>query len=308
MSTSLILRPTGALTETQAAMLAEGFQMSTSLILRPTGALTETQAAMLAEMDREGDAGFDFQPLRLKFPTGGSTAAFTLSDEDLLRVPVEMIVAVSQRTRGYWPTVNGKKVLGKSPLCSSRDGVEGQFDPKSESVQAALGTYVRHPALGVIDPEVAKGPWECVNCPLAKWESAGENERGQACKAMRKLLVVIKGWAMPAVLTLPPTSIKVWDSFASGMRQRGQTYFSRWVTVELEKHTGGDSDYAVLKIKPSAQLTDPESAEVMAIRAQFGDLVRRMDITSDDYATEDAENAAARAYTQTPVDDEDIPF
>ncbi len=281
--------------------------MSTSLILRPAGELTETQAAMLAEQDREGAAGFDFQPLRLKFPTGGSTAAFTLSDEDLLRVPVDMIVVAAQRTRGYWPTDNGKKLLGKFPLCSSLDGVTGSYDPESELVRLAANAYTRHPALDVLDTKAAKGPWECANCPLSDWESAGEGERGQACKAMRKLLVIVKGWSMPAILTLPPTSIKVWDAFASGMRQRGQAYFSRWVTVGFEKRTG-DNDYAVLTLKPAAPLSDPEAAEVMAIRAQFAELVRKMDITSDDYATEDAENAAARAYTQTPVDDEDIPF
>lgn len=273
--------------------------MSTSLILRPTGALTETQAAMLAEMDREGDAGFDFQPLRLKFPTGGSTAAFTLSDEDLLRVPVDMIVVAAQRTRGYWPTDNGKKLLGKFPLCSSRDGVEGNYDPKNELAKLAANAYVRHPALTVLDDEAAKGPWACANCPLSDWESVGDGGRGQACKAMRKLLVIVKGWAMPAIMTLPPTSIKPWDAFASGMRQRGQTYFGRWLTVGFEKRTG-DNDYAVITLKPGAPLTDPEAAEVMALRAQYAKLVREMDITSDDYATEETQAPYVQEEADTP--------
>jgi len=272
--------------------------MTTSLILRPTGELTETQAAMLAELDREGDAGFDFRPIKLKFPTGGTTAAFNLSDDDMLKVPVEMIVAVAQKTRGYWPTVNGKKVLGKTPVCESLDGVSGYFDVASEQVQAALGMTVRHPALSVVDETQVSGPWDCKTCPLSEWGSVGDGNRGQACKSMRRLLVIVKGWAMPALLTLPPTSIKAWDIFASGMRQRGQAYFSRWLTVEFDKANNGSNDYAVLKLKLGTPLTDPEAAEVMAIRAQFAELVRRMGIEGDEYG----EDEASAPYVQEPAD------
>ena len=272
--------------------------MTTSLILRPTGELTETQAAMLAELDREGQAGFDFHPMRLKFPTGGTTSAFTLSDGDMLKVPLEIIVAVAQRTRGYWPLANGKKVLGKPPICASQDGVSGHFDAKSEQVQVALSAYVRHPALSVVDEAAAAGPWDCIGCPLAQWESASDGSRAQGCKAMRRLLVIVKGWAMPAVLTLPPTSIKVWDTFASGLRQRGQAYFSRWLTVEFDKANNGSNDYAVLKIKPSAPLSDPEAAEVMAIRAQFAELVRRMGVDAEDYGGDEV----TAPYVQEPAD------
>lgn len=276
--------------------------MTTSLILRPAADLTETQAAMLAEMDSEGDAGFDFHPIRLKFPTGGSTGMFMLSDGDALKAPVEMIVVAAQRARAYWPS---KKTLGKPPLCSAPDGVTARFDTASDQVKIALTAEVRHPALSIVDPEAAKGPWQCNGCPLADWESVGNGGRGQACKAMRKLLVVVKGWSMPAVLTLPPTSIKAWDTFASAYRQKGKAYFGTWLSVSLESSTNGDgTTYAVINVKPSAALTDGEAAEVMALRAQFVDLVRSMDLTSEDYNTDDAPPASAPSQT----DEEEPPF
>ena len=123
-------------------------------------------------------------------------------------------------------------------------------------------------------------------------------------------MVIVKGWAMPAVLTLPPTSVKIWDAFASGLRQRGVAYFSRWVTLGLTKENSPKGTaYAVLTIKSSAPLTDPEAAEVMAIRAQYAELVRTMDLGADDFVEgEPAQDAEARTYTQTPVDDNDTPF
>jgi len=260
--------------------------MSNSLILRPQGELSETAAAMLAEMEAEGDAGFDFQPLRLKFPTGGVTNAFVLSDGETLKAPVEMIVVAAQRARAYWPS---KKTLGKAPLCSAPDGVTGHFDIASVDqikIADAARSGARHPAL-LAEPDDAAGPWACDTCPLSQWGSVGDDGRGQACKAMRRLLVVVKGWAMPAILTLPPTSIKVWDLFASGMRQRGMAYFSRWVAIGLKSAVSGDgTTYAVIDLASGAPLSDAESAEVLALRAMYTDLVREMELSPDDYATE----------------------
>ena len=270
--------------------------MTDSLILRPTAQLTEAQAAMLAELEKEGDAGFEFQPLRLKFPTGGSNTAFALSDGDFLRLPAEMIVAVAQRARAFWPN---KKTLGKPPLCSAPDGATAFFNAHdADQVRDALRLTVHHPALSEVDETQATGPWNCLGCPLAQWESAGDGGRGQACKQTRRLLVIVKGWSMPAVLTLPPTSVKVWDTFASGLRQRGQAYFGRWVTVGMDKATNKDgTDYAVISIKTGAELNAGEAAEVMTIRTAYAELVRSMGITADDYDTEGSNGTAGGAAT-----------
>lgn len=274
--------------------------MSTSLILRPEGQLTETQAAMLAEMDSEGLSGFEFKPLRIKFPTGGSTSAFVLSDDDMLKAPVDVIVAVAQRKRRFYPSKD--PVAGQAPLCVSPDALSGFFDAASSQVQTALTFPIRHPALSVTDPARIAGPWQCSACPLSEWGTAGDSSRGQACKEGRALLVIVRGWAMPAVLALPPTSVKPWDAFASGMRQRGHAYFSRWLTLGLTKETSPKGTaYSVLTIKSGTPLSDPEAAEVMSIRMQFAELVRTMNLDDDDYV--DAPAAAA------PHDDEELnPF
>jgi hypothetical protein len=278
--------------------------MSNSLILRPTGEMTETQAAMLAEMDAEGLAGFTFKPLKISLPLGGGTSAFTLSDGDMLKAPAKMIVAVAQRKRSYYP---GKDVSNVPPLCASADDVTGRFDPNSEQVKLALASPVRHPALGTLDPARAIGPWQCIACPLAQWESSADGGRGQACKVRRALLVIVQGWSMPAILSLPPASVKFWDTFASGMRQRGQAYFSRWLEIGLNKATNPKgTPYAHITIKMDAPLTDPEAAEVMQIRAMYGELVRTMNLDGDEYV--DAEQASnLDGQTVDSVADEETP-
>lgn len=280
--------------------------MSTSLILRPTGELTETQAAMLAEMDAEGSAGFDFKPLTLKFPTGGQTTSFVLSDGDLLKAPVDVIVAVAQRKRGYYPSKD--PVGGQPPLCAAPDGVTGWFDVDSEQVQTALAAPVRHPALSVLDRERAAGPWACAGCPLSKWGTDTNGGNGQACKEKRFLLVIVKGWAMPAILRVPSASVKVWDAFASGQRQRGQSYFGRWVEMGLTKSTSAKgTGYAELTIKSGTPLTDPESAEVMQIRALYAELIRSMEIEGDDFV-DAAPATQGDPVPEAPPVDETTPF
>ena len=67
---------------------------------------------------------------------------------------------------------------------------------------------------------------------------------------------------------------------------------------EFDKANHGSNDYAVLKIKPSAPLSDPEAAEVMAIRAQFAELVRRMGVDAEDYGGDEV----TAPYVQEPAD------
>ena len=83
----------------------------------------------------------------------------------------------------------------------------------------------RHPALDGLNVEEAAGPWGCAECPLNQWGSG--NGRGKACKDLRRLIVLVEGWSMPAIMTLPPTSVKAFDTYASAQaRTRGNAYFT----------------------------------------------------------------------------------
>ena len=252
-------------------------------------ALTAAQQAVLAELEQEQNA-FDYQPARIKIAPGGING-FAV-DTDLVKPPVRAIIAVSQKVRAWWPSKEGGN---KPPVCKSNDGVAGIFDTDADLTDA-LAFPVAHPGLS------SDGAlFSCATCPLAQW---GSNGKGQACKSMRRLLVLVDGWTMPAVLTLPPTSLRVFDTYASARaRERGQAYFTTWTRIELTQQVNPTGKpYSVAKFTADGPLADVELFAVIDMRTKFADLVRSMDITSDDYDTEGATHANGAAH------DEDMPF
>ncbi|HMO85717.1 MAG TPA: hypothetical protein PKC18_12455 [Lacipirellulaceae bacterium] len=255
--------------------------MSNALAVLSNGKaeLTELEQAILAEVESDAGQAYDYVPTRIKFPSGGMMA-FSTNDGEILKPPFTAIVAVAQKARAFWPD---KDTQGLPPLCASPDGSAGMFDTAAEEqVKVALGLPFRHPALDMLDPVAAKGPHSCATCSLAQWGSG--SGRGQLCKALRRLVLVVEGWSMPAIITLPPTSVKVWDAYASAVaRTKGQAYFTAWTKFDLDPATS-------------------------TIRRQYSDLVRGLGIDADDYATVDTADARrVDVETGEIIDGGDLP-
>ena len=254
-------------------------------------ALTAAQQAVLAELEQEQNA-FDYMPTRIKFPSGGMSV-FSIDDVDTLKPPFRAVVAVSQKARAWWPD---KDTQGLPPLCQSPDGVAGVFNTEGDFT-AALAFPIAHPGLtgdGAL--------FQCATCPLAQWGSNGG--KGQSCKALRRLIVLVDGWTMPAIMTLPPTSVKAFDQFASARaREKGGAYFTAWTRIELTQQVNDAGiKYSVGKFSVDAPLTDAELFAVIEIRRQYAELVRTLNVSGDDYTTEGATHANGAAH------DEDMPF
>ena len=267
-------------------------------VLNGGAALTPMQQMVLAEMEIDNGGAYDYIPTRLKFPSGGMMA-FSVDDTDTIKPPVKAIIAVSQKARAFWPA---KDTAGQPPLCSSPDGLMGHFDAASEQVKDAATLAFRHPALDTLDPEQAAGPWPCAGCPMAEWGSG--KGRGQACKSLRRLIVLVEGWTMPAIMTLPPTSIKPFDMYASACaRTKGSAYFTNVSRIELTQETNGDGiKFSVAKFALERPLNDGEMQAVFEIRRQYAALVRSLNIMAEDYNTEGGTDAAARSYVQEEAD------
>ena len=257
-------------------------------------ALTPMQQAVLAELEADNGGAYDYMPTRIRFPSGGMMA-FSVDDTDTLKPPFKAIVAVSQKARAFWPA---KDTAGQPPLCSSPDGVQGIFDPSSPQTTAAAAMPMHHPALHALDPAQAVGPWACSACPMAEWGSGAG--KGKACKDLRRLIVLVEGWTMPAILTLPPTSVKVFDQYASARaRERGGAYFTCYTRVELAQETNGAGiKYSVAKLSVDRPLTEAELAAVIDVRHQFAELVRTLNIVAEDY---DTEGGAVTVSSNEPV-------
>lgn len=253
-------------------------------VLNGNTELSELDRLIMAEAEEEQDA-FDYVPIRIKFPTGGMMA-FSTEDGDILKPPLVAIIAISQKVRGFWPN---KETLGLPPLCSSPDARQGFFDDSDraqDQIKAALKMTVRHPALAQLSD--ARGPWSCLTCPLAQWVENGNGKRKPLCKEMRRLVILVQGWTMPAILTVPPTSIKAFDIYASKHKNlKGHAYFACRTKIELEKAKNADgTDYATLKLSIAEELTDDQKRAVLQLKKEYEAWVRDLGVSASDYNTE----------------------
>lgn len=246
--------------------------------------LSELELMIMEEAEQEENA-FDMIPTRIKIAPGGINQ-FSTSEGDVMK-EVVAIVAISQKARAYWP---GKDSDTPSPLCTSPDGLHGNFalTPTKGQLQDAVNHRVVHPAIRLYDEQKPFPDFfDCASCPLSQWDSADAG-RGQACKALRRLVIFVDGWVAPSLLTLPPTSIKVWDTYCSALKNKRSSYFAvrSRLTLEKAKSAGGDP-YSILSVQVAGALTPTEVQAVMELRRQFAEYVRELPIDAGDYATVD---------------------
>ena len=260
--------------------------MANALAVLNTGklALSDLEQAILDEAAHDA-AAYDPIPTRLTISPGGTNIIMT-SDGEALKNLIGIIV-ISQKARAYWP----EKGSGTPPLCSSPDGAHGYLalEPTTAQWQAAGTARQPHPALPMLDAGEDLPPaFACATCPLSQFGSAHQGKAGksQACKAMRRLVVLVDGWAQPALFTLPPTSIKSFDTYASSLARGRLAYFAvrTKITLEAQKSVNGDP-YSVASFAASGALSEGEIAAVIDIRRQFEALVRTMPIDGSDYDT-----------------------
>lgn len=265
--------------------------MSNALqVLNPGQKLTDLELMIMEEMSGEENS-FDLIPTKVKIGSGGINQFVTSADETLKEFTG--VVAVSQKARAYWPASDTKEM---PPLCTSADGVRGNFtpDPTDEQMFAGTKQKVVHPGVKAIDNgQSPAATYPCATCPLAQWNSS-EKGKGQACKSMRRLVVLIDGWTAPALLTLPPTSVKVWDVYASALQNKKSAYFAVKTTFALEKMKSASGDpYSILKATPAGPLDKAQLAAVLDIRKEYSEFVRSMAIDSEEYDTTPAGDGEA---------------
>ncbi len=248
--------------------------------------LSEAEELILREMQEDTNA-FDLQPPRVKIAPGG-IGQFLLGDETAKSFVA--VVALSQKVRGYWPEAG----VGTAPLCSSPDGVTGYFNIHADETQNSAGIQASrpHPALvQMLEGNQPNVEWECALCPMNQWGSEhqrGEG-RGKACKEMRRLLLLIDGWTIPALMSLPPTSIRSWDSYCSALAAKRSAYFVVRTKFELDtaKAAGGET-YNVVKVSLAGSIEDMDQLRTVAeIRRQYREMVRGMPVEAADYDTTD---------------------
>lgn len=268
--------------------------------------LSEAEQLILAEMQEDTNA-FDMQPAKVKIAPGG-IGQFMLGDEAVKTFTA--VVAISQKVRGYWP----ESGTGQPPICSSPNGSIGFFDPNIPDDRFRAATTARHPHLAILqmtNNQPLQDSYDCFSCPMNQWGSEHQRRngagKGKGCKEMRRLLLLINDWALPALMALPPTSIRAWDEYCSALQAKRGTYWAVKTKFSLDsaKAQGGET-YNIVQVSVDSPIKDVESLKLVAeIRKQYRELVVTMPITADDY---DAAPTDGNGASPTPTDDGAIEF
>jgi len=109
----------------------------------------------------------------------------------------------------------------------------------------------------------------CATCLHNQWGSGG-NGKAKACKEQRKLLFLPEGWEIPAVIFLPPTSLRRFDQFASALVAQRKPLPSVVVTMRLEEaRTDGGAVFAKLSLEIARETTQEEFQNAVALRQAF---------------------------------------
>lgn len=269
--------------------------------------MTEEQQLIreILEEDKE-DNSDDMELMRIKLPAGG-TNKFEMGEKGQDEEDFEAVVLVVQTNRGYWP----RQGQGNPPMCSSSDGKIGkialELDDEDEKA-AKEARPVVHPMFKL----GKQAAYDCSTCDLNEWGSAHLHKgggRGKACKEMRRLLVVIKGWQMPSILSLPPTSIKNWKLYSTRLKNDQSYYFAVRTEFKLEEAqaTTGDK-YSVVQLMDTEKLSPEELAAVRIMRKAYKDFIAEMEVTGDDYSEEgNTGNGGGGTYIEGTAEPSDEP-
>lgn len=209
------------------------------------------EMATILEQNMGGEELTMFDLERIRVPSGGGIAWEVTGDDGEPEVvrSLEGIVVFTKIGRSYWSEGLDAGGGGTPPDCSSPDGVRGIGSPGGL----------------------------CRDCALSQWGSddpSGEG-RGQACTQRRYMFILREGCALPAVVSVPPTSLKAIKRWLFQLASRSRPYWSVVAKFELVKTKNkGGIEYAQIKATTVRALTPSEIATVQAYAQKTADTFR----------------------------------
>lgn len=162
------------------------------------------------------------------------------------------------KARGYWQE-EGQQV----PTCSSMDGVTG----------------IRRITEDGSETEIVN----CVNCPYNQFGSDPKGGAGKACKEMRRLFVVEKDSILPAILSVPPTSLKAFDQYMSALVSKRKAHIAYETIFRLEGAKGAGFDYSKVVFELGDEHPKGKIRELMKMRESVIAAAKNIAIEADDY-------------------------
>jgi|SRR5579862_8258575 len=214
----------------------------------------EIRAVLEANIGPRGLTPQQFE--RTKVPTGGSLMWTVpgIDGEEATKVLSGIPLAWTDSRLYYRIPFDQRGKTRTPPDCSSRDGFFGIGDPGGE----------------------------CRNCPMARWESDPKGGRGQACKEVRRILLLRADHILPDMVTIPPTSLKNAQQYFLRLASRRIPYWSLITHMSLERASNADGiDYARVTFTSGERFNEAEVAALAPYQKQMVALLREVEIDAD---------------------------
>ena len=239
-------------------------------------AIMETDPTELKEAISAATGGQQIDAFQLdmvKVPSGGVTL-WTIPDViegEINSKTLDGIVVLQRNIRSWWRIGFDERaaagVGAQAPDCASQDGVwgighpDGHPDLVEDTPGAPVFAYEAFDENG----NPVNGPrkvtrYACEACPLAAFGS-GKNGRGQACRQNKLLYLLTPESALPIVLKVPPSSIKLVQGFFLRLSGKAIKPWGAVLAFALRKTQGGAGiDYSEIVPEFRARLT-PEAVK-----------------------------------------------
>lgn len=164
----------------------------------------------------------------------------------------------------YWEKSFGESGGGVIPTCPSLDGKEGLWEGQTKR--------------------------KCAGCEFNQFGSAGEGQKGKACKNMKRLHILTEDSELPYRLTLPPSSIKEADTFFSALLGKGIPMTTLKVKFKLaDAASGGGIHYSQIRFEPLGQIKVEQYLQIKKFLADHLAQIRGQEIVSEEYINGESE-------------------
>ena len=149
------------------------------------------------------------------------TAHFEMPDGST-RKEIECILLDTYRNNSYYAST--EIVDGSFPDCWAIDYHSGEMKPdlSCEQIQAE----------------------KCSECKKNEWKSDPKGGCGKACRNGRQLIILIKDYFVPCILSVPPTSLKNIEKYLNSFIAKHIPYQAVKTKLQLDKK----ETYSTLKI------------------------------------------------------------
>lgn len=207
------------------------------------------------------DGGLQFSDLPQIKPPAAGGKNWEMPDGSAKQV-FKGIVLMQQTTRSYWSPESADNA---PPDCSS---------PEVTGAEGNIGT-------GFGDNGQPGSTHNCESCPWSQYGSAmndkGQQTDGQACKLTTNMVVLCdEAGRLPAIVALPPTSARSARQFRNALFRMDKKRHEVVAEFGLVQRGSGQQQYSVADIKPVADLSPDDVAQVEAVSSAFLPAISRM--------------------------------